>query len=226
MTTGGRESSVGARVELSSALSGMSDFLDDQVVAAVFDDALALRHDVAMLDDEVRRDAAQRFVLDECQLDSLDAVDTGALTDELGVVDDCVERFVDLFEPLVDAPKQGLVASGSIYSRLVCVWIGPHCSVRLPDNVVPLERPDDLLTLAAWMPTDHNEVVRLRGYGFPLSTIDLHPSVTELIRALAEERQPRDPLVGRVAKMLVASAEESLIRLSALVARSHRRQFP
>ena len=27
-------------------------------------------------------------------------------------------------------------------------------------------RPDDLLTLAAWMPTDHDEVVRLRGYGF------------------------------------------------------------
>ena len=204
----------------------MSDLLDDQVVAAVFDDALALRHDVAMLDDEVRRDAAQRFVLDECQLDSLDAVDTGALTDELGVVHDCVERFVDLFEPLVDAPKQGLVSGGSIYSRLVCVWMRPHCSVRLPDNVVPLERPDDLLTLAAWMPTDNNEVVRLRGYGFPLSTIDLHPSVTELIRALAEERQPRDPLVGHVAKMLVAPAEEPLIRLSALVARSHSQQFP
>jgi len=76
------------------------------------------------------------------------------------------------------------------------------------------------------MPTDHDEVVRLRGYGFPLSTIDLHPSVTELIRAFAKERQPRDPLVGRVTKMLVASAKESLIRLSALVARSHRRQFP
>jgi hypothetical protein len=76
------------------------------------------------------------------------------------------------------------------------------------------------------MAADHDEMVRLRSHCFPVHTIYFHPAVTELVRALAQKRQPIDPIVDRVAKVLVPPTEEPLVRLSTLVARPHECQIP
>src|SRR5215204_4825150 len=101
--------------------------------------------------------------------------------------------------------------------------------VRFADDVVPVERPDYLLTFAPWMPGDHHEVARLRGDAFPLLVAELDTPVAELVGALAEERNAvylLHLLVHQRVQALVPHPEELLVRLAARLAEFHNLHLP
>src|SRR5829696_1739590 len=100
----------------------------------------------------------------------------------------------------------------------------PFCSVRLPHDVVAIKRPDYVLTFAGQVPTDHHVVLRPAGDAFPLLHPQLDSSVTELVGALAQERDAT--VVGhRVAhgavQPLVPAPEKLLVLVPTRVPRSH-----